>query len=241
MVKVTIFAQEPTFEFSGGQKGMRGSAEFPARDQRGCPVGQITSDLRKSCQALQAKIFRFTILQIRIIDFAVSSPRRGVGRRHCTSGWDAVDASASARSFRADENVEAYGEVAWFWRRDAGAKSAGCFSQMTVTKRAHRGDRDISRKAIAQGMSACSPLTCMLVCACLLAHLHTRPRVQRAPGIPCSLYLGGTTIWQSSGNPRRETVFRRPGLRRATLADMARVSPVPHRPRPAQNPLTRSP
>jgi hypothetical protein len=25
---------------------------------------------------------------------AVSSPRRGVGRRHCTSGWDAVDAAA---------------------------------------------------------------------------------------------------------------------------------------------------
>src|SRR6478735_11403594 len=28
----------------------------------------------------------------------------------------------------------------------------------------------------------------MLVCAFLCATLHTRPRVQRAPGIPCSLF-----------------------------------------------------
>src|SRR6266536_5023053 len=33
----------------------------------------------------------------------------------------------------------------------------------------------------------------MLVCAFLCATLHTRPRVQRAPGIPCSLFFRGTT------------------------------------------------
>ena len=55
-------------------------------------------------------------------------------------------------------------------------------------KLAHRGEHDISRKAIAQGMSACSPLTCMLVCTFFHAQAaHTRPRVQRAPGIPCAL------------------------------------------------------
>src|ERR1700754_2437981 len=38
--------------------------------------------------------------------------------------------------------------------------------QATVAKKpAHRGEREVSRKAIAQGMSECSPLTCMLVCA----------------------------------------------------------------------------
>src|SRR6478672_1695227 len=31
----------------------------------------------------------------------------------------------------------------------------------------------------------------MLVCAFLCANLHTRPRVQRAPCIPCSLRVGG--------------------------------------------------
>jgi hypothetical protein len=55
-----------------------------------------------------------------------------------------------------------------------------------------RGDHDISRKAIAQGMSDC--LRCPVCsCALSLALLHTRPRVQRASGIPCSLPFGGTT------------------------------------------------
>ena len=59
----------------------------------------------------------------------------------------------------------AYGEVVWSWRRDAGAKSVGVIPLMTVAnKPVHRGEHVISRKAIAQGMSVCSPLTCMLVC-----------------------------------------------------------------------------
>ena len=52
---------------------------------------------------------------------------------------------------------------------------------------AHRGERVISRKAIAQGMSDC--LRCP-VCsyAQLSTILRTRPRVQRASGIPCALF-----------------------------------------------------
>src|SRR6188472_975954 len=34
-------------------------------------------------------------------------------------------------------------------------------------------------------------------------HLHTRPRVQRASGIPCSLIEGGND-WQTSGESCRE-------------------------------------
>ena len=75
-----------------------------------------------------------------------------------------------------------------------------------------RGERVISRKAIAQGMS--DVLRCP-VCSCaLFSHnLHTRPRVQRASGIPCSLCFEG----QRSSNlgqfvPREcETLFRRHG------------------------------
>src|SRR6266567_5058647 len=40
----------------------------------------------------------------------------------------------------------------------------------------------------------------MLVCAFLCATLHTRPRVQRAPGIPCSLLDLRDNEVQSSGN-----------------------------------------
>ena len=49
-----------------------------------------------------------------------------------------------------------------------------------------RGEHGISRKATAQGMS--DALRCP-VCSCahFLLQMHTRPRVQRAPGIPCAL------------------------------------------------------
>jgi hypothetical protein len=50
------------------------------------------------------------------------------------------------------------------------------------------------------------PLPCMLVCA-IIYLLHTRPRVQRAPGIPCALCLEGKEIrWQASGEWSREIV-----------------------------------
>src|SRR6476469_5396653 len=39
----------------------------------------------------------------------------------------------------------------------------------------------------------------------LCAQLHTRPRVQRAPGLPCALcYDGGQRSTQPSGDQRRE-------------------------------------
>ena len=122
-------------------------------------------------------------------------PRRGVGHRHQALGWDAVDAF-----------------VQWTTGQRRTAKSCGsdtrCWCQVCGTcpvndgdkqEFAHREEHEVSRKAIAQGMSVCSPLTCMLVCA-FMRYLHTRPRVQRAPGIPCSLCsLGGTTNLQNSG------------------------------------------
>ena len=36
-----------------------------------------------------------------------------------------MDALASGVFFAPDENAEAYGEVVWSWRRDAGAKLRG--------------------------------------------------------------------------------------------------------------------
>src|SRR5580698_10803920 len=69
----------------------------------------------------------------------------------------------------------------------------------------HQGEHDIGRKAIAQGRPECFRFTCMLVCAFLCASMHTRPRVQRAPGLPCALCLRREqTNLQSSGNACRE-------------------------------------
>ena len=73
----------------------------------------------------------------------------------------------------------------------------------TVTRRIRRrGEHVISRKAIAQGMPDCSDCTCMLVCALLCAFLHTRSRVQRAPGVPCALSSGETTQHSPGIEPR---------------------------------------
>jgi hypothetical protein len=77
---------------------------------------------------------------------------------------------------------------------------------MTVTRRIRRrGERGISRKTIVQGMPECSVCTCMLVCAFLCTALHTRPRVQQAPGIPCALFFYGRNDLQTPGeNAPRE-------------------------------------
>jgi hypothetical protein len=39
----------------------------------------------------------------------------------------------------------------------------------------------------------------MLVCVFFCARLHTRPRVQRAPGIPCALLFSGRKIQAQLG------------------------------------------
>src|SRR6266446_3502750 len=73
-----------------------------------------------------------------------------------------------------------------------------------VKKRAHRGEREVSRKTIARGMPGRSGVTVVTNSyACFI--LHARPRVHCAPGIPCALYSQrGETILQTSGASRRE-------------------------------------
>src|SRR6202171_6857177 len=83
--------------------------------------------------------------------------------------------------------ADADGEVVWSWRPDAGVKLCGAIRMATVARKpVHRGEREVSRKTIAQGMpdaSAEPVCSCAFFCACL----HTRPRVQRAPGVPWAL------------------------------------------------------
>jgi hypothetical protein len=61
----------------------------------------------------------------------------------------------------------AYGEVVWSWPPDAEVKSAMMLRITPMTgarKPGPRGEYEISRKAIAQGMPDCLRFTCMLVC-----------------------------------------------------------------------------
>src|ERR1700743_2749034 len=62
----------------------------------------------------------------------------------------------------------------------------------------------------------------MLVCVFFAAHLHARPRVQRAPGLPCALFLEARSTFANLGHmmsrERRRIFSRRPGLRAGTPA-----------------------
>jgi hypothetical protein len=81
-----------------------------------------------------------------------------------------------------------------------------------------RGEFGISRQPTAQGTPECSDCTCMLVCVFHAHALHTRPRVQQAPGVPCASRFGGETNWQGPGGnaPRERGVIF--GLLRALLS-----------------------
>ena len=72
----------------------------------------------------------------------------------------------------------------------AGVKFLGSsrFLGMTVTNKlwSRRGEHGISRKPLRrEGRSVSAEPVCS--CAFPLCKLHTRPRVQRAPGLPCAL------------------------------------------------------
>src|SRR5437016_8863504 len=83
---------------------------------------------------------------------------------------------------------DAYGEVVWSGRRGAGVK----FSRSKLLggdggKRAvHRGELEVSRKAIAQGRPECSRCP---VCSCAfsLAQIARETAGAARPGLPCAL------------------------------------------------------
>jgi hypothetical protein len=65
-----------------------------------------------------------------------------------------------------------------------------CITRATVTSKlwSHRGEHDISRKpSRREGRSVSAEPVCS--CAFCCFRLHMRPRVQRAPGLPCALYI----------------------------------------------------
>src|SRR5580698_1014776 len=71
---------------------------------------------------------------------------------------------------------------------------------MVTTKPGSPGRARSNRRAIAQGRPDCFRFTCMLMCALFFVHqMHMRPRVQRAPGLPCALFVGGR---ERNGKPR---------------------------------------
>jgi hypothetical protein len=68
---------------------------------------------------------------------------------------------------------------------------------MVARKPGHQGEREGNRKTIVQGMPECFGLPVVTLLVCFFIS-HARPRVRRAPGIPCALFYG-RLAWQSSG------------------------------------------
>ena len=138
------------------------------------PDGQITSDLRNALSSPKIKnISLFQKLETGYI-YRHPVPLRGASAVVTNEGRVAVDAEAATDARGQSVRQRRVVLTPRGWRRR--------WQQYM----AHRGERVISRKPIAQGMS--DVLRCP-VCSCahFLCTLRMRSRVQRASGIPCAL------------------------------------------------------
>jgi hypothetical protein len=135
-------------------------------------------------QAPKSKIFRFFRTANRAISTPIPSRQEGRIMIVTNVGRGAVDAGSADNERRESVRRSRVVLTPRCWRQvcgsspvDDGGKKAG-----------HQGELEVSRKAIAQGMS--DVLRCP-VCSCahFLCTLRMRPRVQRASGIPCALFV----------------------------------------------------
>ena len=83
-------------------------------------------------------------------------------------------------------DTDADGKAVWSWRPTLASSPVEFIHKATVANKPdHRGERGISRKPLCRG---CPGASAEPVCSCAhLLPLRMRPRVQRAPGIPCAL------------------------------------------------------
>src|SRR5216684_6378330 len=95
------------------------------------------------------------------------------------------------------------------WQVGPTGRGQATYPQTTVAKEpGHRGERDISRKTIACGNAGRFRCTRCYSCAFHQYKVHTRPRVQRAPGIPHALQGGETTMHTSGASRRGNATLR---------------------------------
>jgi hypothetical protein len=165
------------------------------------------------CPALAQKIFRFFCRANQFYQLAPSFPgKRGGSRVVTNAGWDAVDAAASARkviagrarlvSDRPARRTNGAGcvrqnrvvptpvagaklPVADTIQPDAISHQAGSDGDKTNSSPGRARHKPSSHRA---GNAGLPPLNLYARVRISLCIWHTRPRVQRAPGIPCSLF-----------------------------------------------------
>ena len=99
----------------------------------------------------------------------------------------AMDACGVRRACPPDETLRADGKAVWSRRRDRGVQPVQTIAPATVANNAaHRGEHEISRNTIAQGMPVSSGCPVVTTLARFFV-LRARLRVRLAPGIPCAL------------------------------------------------------
>jgi hypothetical protein len=130
--------------------------------------GQDDSDLPK-CQVSKAKIFCWTTSANQNYIRGILGPHEGrfaiVTLRRAGVVMDASASGVREHAGRKRRSVRPSRVVLTPLCRHQVRGKLTLLTATVTTKRSHRGDHEVRRKTIAQGMSVCSPLTCMLVCA----------------------------------------------------------------------------
>src|SRR5215813_10989363 len=132
-----------------------------------------------------AERFHFPFPEILLF---ISDPARQEGR---FANVTIRGAGCDGRVAPQDVRQNAYGQAVWSCPPDAGVKLRKRSAQRRrLTSPVLRGERGVSRKAIAQGVPVVSALPVYLVR--VLLFLRASLRVRPAPGTPCALFsLGG--------------------------------------------------
>src|SRR6266516_4398677 len=122
------------------------SGDIIEPDRPDMSVGRHPSDFRNSCQAPKSKIFRFSRRGKSVHLLDQPGPHEGrfaiVTMRWAGLRWTLW---RQVYFFAPDENAEAYGEVVWSWRRDAGAKLRGNIPRSDGGKKARSPGRARSK------------------------------------------------------------------------------------------------
>jgi hypothetical protein len=155
------------------------------------------------CPAPFTKIFLFSFDPNHRLILCRPVPNEGRLAIVTNAGRDAVDATALLTN-----SANADGEVVWFRRPDAGVKSGGLIPARRRWQES-RSPRRARRKPLKplrrEGRTASAEPVCS--CAPFSLPLHARPRVQRAPGLPCALsFQRAGRCWQNSREMRGEIV-----------------------------------
>jgi hypothetical protein len=193
--------------------------------------GQITSDFQKSCQAPFAKIFCFAPDPNQFTDSHCPVPQEGRSRVVTSAGRDAVDVRASGAHWQSQGEMnlvsglagvqddrrfsgrrsrvvltpQGWRQVSWRFCRPNRVSARPSIRGTTVaTKPGHRGEREVSRKTIARGMSVdpSEPVVTTLVC---FVFFGTRGcGCRRHPAFPApSVVRGANGSCKTSGDQRR--------------------------------------